>query len=833
MKKIREICLTSYFLIAVQVALSVAIAAAAVYYTYANVIIYRLWKIVLMDLTFVLCCGAIFTLTYFEKNPDGKQWHYLLSFLVGAGAFSLLFFGGQALLALFVNRTVGCIVGLSVALAFDIGCIAYQDYLLIKRDGRFLMVATAIFAFAVYVCTLLLSFLTLPHGWVFKSLSKESQSFATAGYEELVITAADKQAGKAWMKDALMGDSSDAAFDFSLGGADFRTVSADWTAAVEQNVTSESGDIEYVKTYTSPAGLEVRLVANYYNQTATVEWTVCLENKGAANTPEITDLYAMDGSISVASPTLYFSGGSNEANDDFALYSRELKESKYTFDTVKGRTSMLYLPFFNLVGESCGATIGIGWSGEWTAEFAAKNATSVRIGQSALSGYLAPGESIRTPMISLCLYGGNNPLKGFNNFRADIKRGLPEGAGKANMLMFAGAEGQDDTSRANAAGTKGYIERLAALGVLEDLDYAWYDAAWYDTSGTGDWRQSVGDWKVDPAKYPEGLGAVSDYLETNGVEMLLWYEPERVPMKSELYKSISAAGHTSWLIEPTNGSSDCLWNMGDKEALAYMIDYIASSLEANGVAYYRQDFNIDPKTYWERADRELENGRTGFAENKYVTGEYAFLDALRARIPGLLIDNCASGGRRIDLEMCRRAIPLWRSDYQCKKEKPDLSEAAQYQTYGLSVWLPYSCITNPNASTEYDFRSLLGDCVMTYGDVLYDSPEIYVNFIRDYRAVSGYYAMNYYPLTPCSSREKCVAMQFGDEKSGVVIIYSRKGNKGKETIVMNGLSKEKNYVLRALEGGTVIRSSGKNLMSKGFQAETDELTAYILLYSEA
>lgn len=829
--KIRSFFLSPALLIATQVVLSLAIAAGAIFYTYATVIVYRLWKLVLIDIDFILCAGVLFTIVYFEKHPDCKLWHLAFPFVIGAGVFAGLFFGAQAILAHYFNPTLCCIIGVSIALAFDIACVIAQDIFAIKRDRRFYLIWTIVFVIAVYIGTLLLSFMTLPHGWLFKNLSKDAHTFSTAGYEAYALTAEDREAGKDWMNAALMGDGKDAPFDFAIGDTTFRTASASWESIVEKNETAENGDLSFIKTYTSPSGLEVRLVAAYYDLTGTVEWTVYLTNRGAGNTPEVTDLYAMDASLDILSPTLYFSGGSNEANDDYVLYSRSLGKSGCTFDTVNGRASKLYLPFFNLTSEEWSATIGIGWSGEWTASFAADENTSVKIGQSALAGYLAPGESIRTPLVSLSLYAGGNPLKGFNNFRADIKRGLGEDR-TANMVMFAGAEGQDDTSRANEAGTKAYLEKLAELTLLDELDYAWYDAAWYDTSGTKDWRQSIGDWTVDSVKYPSGLGAVSDTLGENGVGMLLWYEPERVPMTSKLYASIKAAGHDSWLIEPTNGSSDCLWNMGDPAALAYMTDYIASSLIENGVSYYRQDFNIDPKRYWERADRELENGRIGFAENKYVAGEYAFLDALRERIPGLLIDNCASGGRRIDLEMCRRAVPLWRSDYQCKKEKTDLSEAAQQQTYGLSLWLPYSSITNPNASSEYDFRSLLGACVMCYGDVLYDAPEAYSDFIRDYERIKGYFTEKYYPLTPCAPRTECVAMQFGNEKEGVILLYSREGNDGEVTFLLNGLAADKHYILRPLEGGAVVRSAGSSLMNKGFTAEAAEKTAHIILYSE-
>lgn len=49
-------------------------------------------------------------------------------------------------------------------------------------------------------------------------------------------------------------------------------------------------------------------------------------------------------------------------------------------------------------------------------------------------------------------------------------------------------------------------------------------------------------------------------------------------------------------------------------------------------------------------------------EIRFVEGHYAMWDELREKNPGLWIDNCAGGGRRIDLEMCMRSVPLWRSD---------------------------------------------------------------------------------------------------------------------------------------------------------------------------
>ena len=71
---------------------------------------------------------------------------------------------------------------------------------------------------------------------------------------------------------------------------------------------------------------------------------------------------------------------------------------------------------------------------------------------------------------------------------------------------------------------------------------------------------------------------------------------------------------------------------------------------------------MDPRPFWDAADAP---DRVGISEIKHITGLYAMWDALIARHPGLLIDNCSSGGRRIDLETISRSMPLWRSDLQC------------------------------------------------------------------------------------------------------------------------------------------------------------------------
>ncbi len=47
----------------------------------------------------------------------------------------------------------------------------------------------------------------------------------------------------------------------------------------------------------------------------------------------------------------------------------------------------------------------------------------------------------------------------------------------------------------------------------------------------------------------------------------------------------------------------------------------------------------------------------------HIEGLYKMWDDLLARHPGLRIDNCASGGRRLDIEMMSRSFAVWRTDH--------------------------------------------------------------------------------------------------------------------------------------------------------------------------
>ena len=221
------------------------------------------------------------------------------------------------------------------------------------------------------------------------------------------------------------------------------------------------------------------------------------------------------------------------------------------------------------------------------------------------------------------------------------------------------------------------LPKAASLGA----EAYWIDACWYGKGGG--WAEEVGSWVVNRDRFPRGLKPIADAAHKAGMKFVLWFEPERVRPGSLL-----AEEHPEFLLSSEERPDNLLLNLGMGEARKYITDLVSQLITDSGVDIYRQDFNFDPLCYWRSADAP---DRAGMTEIRYVEGHYELWDELRRRHPGLWIDNCASGGRRIDLETLSRSLPLWASDFTDVVGLPHgmgLHVGDQCINAGLARWVP-------------------------------------------------------------------------------------------------------------------------------------------------
>lgn len=284
-----------------------------------------------------------------------------------------------------------------------------------------------------------------------------------------------------------------------------------------------------------------------------------------------------------------------------------------------------------------------------------------------------------------------------------------------------------------------------------------------------------------------------------------------------------------------------LLNLGNPQARSWLTEHIDKLLTEQGIDLYREDFNIDPLAFWRANDAP---DRQGITENHYLTGHLAYWDELRRRHPDMLIDSCASGGRRNDLETMRRAVPLWRSDYAYEPI------GHQGMTYALSFWLPYHGTGTvaytgaayygggPTPIQPYAFWSNAAPSLGCGIDIRvkeldYDTLR---RLYRQFREVSPLFYGDYYPLTDYSlAKNVWLAWQFDvpEQGRGMIEAFRREEASPNFPLRLRGLNADATYHLRQFDSSWELTETGKRLMDEGFTITLPESpAAAIIVYQK-
>ncbi len=621
----------------------------------------------------------------------------------------------------------------------------------------------------------------------------------------------------------------DPPFSFVYGGKPSADLLKGWKLA-RRHKRLDDRRTEHTIEYTDPAtGLVVRCVAIAYHDFPTVEWTLYFKNTGSADTPILSDVQALDtrferypvapvGPERLCEFALHHQTGSICRPNDYQPHRTSLgAKADKRIATSGGRPTNSDLPYFNLEWLSEGVIAVVAWPGQWAARFTRDDGVGLRVraGQELTHFKLRPGEEVRTPMIVLQFWKGDR-IRSQNVWRRwMLAHNLPRPGGKLPPVQMAACSSHQygEMIHANTASQLMFIDRY--LGERLKLDYWWMDAGWY-------WNKSgwpnTGTWEVDTNRFPGGLRPICDHAHAKGVKIIVWFEPERVTPGTWLYEK-----HPEWLLGPDGQQK--LLNLGNPEARKWLTDHVDRLLTEQGIDLYRQDFNIDPLGYWRANDAK---DRQGITEIRHVEGYLAYWDELRRRHPNMLIDSCASGGRRNDLETLRRAVPLLRSDYIIEPV------GNQCHTYGIAWWMPYYG-TGSGAMDAYRLRSVL----CPHFTACFDMRRKDLNFdevrriLGQWRDFGKYFFGDYYPLSAYSlANHDWIVWQFDrpDLGEGMVQAFRREDSIYEAArFKLRGLVPDARYRATDLDKPEPVEMTGRELMQKGLRIDTTEQPAAMVV----
>ncbi|GGC92469.1 alpha-galactosidase [Tersicoccus solisilvae] len=269
---------------------------------------------------------------------------------------------------------------------------------------------------------------------------------------------------------------------------------------------------------------------------------------------------------------------------------------------------------------------------------------------------LAPGEEYRTPtLFGACAEAG---LDGVAAAFHRWVRGRPQHPATPRPVILNTWEAV--YFRHDLAALTELADVAADIGVERFvLDDGWFGHRRDDTAG-------LGDWWVDPAVWPDGLGPLIDHVTGLGLEFGIWVEPEMVSPDSDL-----ARAHPDWISGPGPGRTPASWrhqqvlDLVHPEAFAYVLGTLDALLTTYPIRYLKWDQNRD--------HTELGHGGRAAAHAQTAAG-LALMAELKRRHPGLEIESCSSGGARVDLAVLEHTDRVWASDSNDALERQTIQQ---------------------------------------------------------------------------------------------------------------------------------------------------------------
>ena len=467
----------------------------------------------------------------------------------------------------------------------------------------------------------------------------------------------------------------------------------------------------------------------------------------------------------------------------------------------------------------------LAWSGSWriTVDRTPFEVVRVTGGFNPFDfGYkLKPGEKLETPIF----YGGYSAhgLGGASRLlhHFELAHILPQAPEpKPRPVIYNSWEATE--FKVDEEGQTALAEKAASIGVDRFvMDDGWFGQRKTDHAG-------LGDWYVNPEKFPHGLKPLIDKIHGFGMEFGLWVEPEMINPDSDLYRK-----HPDWVLNfpgrpRTESRTQMILNLARPDVRDYLAGFLDKILTENDIAFLKWDYNRNwSEPGWDQVP--VDEQRKVYVE--FIRNLYSILAELRKKHPKVEIESCSGGGGRVDLGILRYTDEVWPSDNTDPFDRITMQDGFTYAYTPqiMMAWVTDSphWLNGRATSLAYRMLSSMQGSLGIGANLNHWSAE---DFATAKRLISAYHSVQktivrgdlYRLISPRDGSNSSATETVSADKAQVVVFaFSNATQKGVgfPSLQLEGLDPSAEYKATWIEGkgrpGTPASASGAWWMNHG------------------
>jgi len=268
---------------------------------------------------------------------------------------------------------------------------------------------------------------------------------------------------------------------------------------------------------------------------------------------------------------------------------------------------------------------------------------------------IAPGESFKSPeaILSVCKNMDKEVI--FQRMTTALEKDVDQAPESEQSLPIIFNEYCTTWGSPSHDNISEIVDAIKGRG----FEYFVIDCGWFREEGVP-WDIAMGDYEISKELFPDGLQKTVDLINANGMKAGIWFEIDNIGCRAKAYQKtehlLTLDGY------PLTTSMRRFWDMRQSWVQDYLREKVIGTLKDYGFEYMKMDYNDSIGIGCDGAESIGE----GLRQNMEASLE--FIREVKEKVPGIILENCSSGGHKLEpLMMSECSMASFSDAHECEE----------------------------------------------------------------------------------------------------------------------------------------------------------------------